>query len=434
MAEVTFDYQNLVEVEGGLRSEELDEARPRLRKAVEELLGNSPGFMRLPQTGEYAEASVGVAKEIRGSGATDFIHVGIGGSALGPMALQNALNHPYYNALPREARRGPRIHFAENTDPNTLAAILDVADPTSTWVNVVTKSGSTAETMANFLVIRGWLVDALGDFGYQGRTVATTDPEGGFLREIAEREDLRVLPIPPDVGGRFSVLTPVGLLPAAVAGLDVEALLAGAAQCVEEVNEQREEHPAVLGAAMYYLMDAARARNIRVMMTYADALERLAAWFVQLWAESLGKDGKGSTPHGAVGTTDQHSQVQLYMEGPQDKVVEIFEVEDHLRDLAMPEAYEDLEGVGYLGGHTMAELLSVECDATRRALTEAGRPNSTIRLGAVSEENLGYVFQALEIQTAMAGSLYGVNAFNQPGVEAGKQITYKRMGRPGYLT
>jgi len=432
MAEVTFDYQNLVEVEGGLTDRDLEGVGPRLREAADGFLGSPPGFMRLPKTTEYAEASARVAEEIRGSGATDFVHIGIGGSALGPMALHRALNHPYHNALPGEARRAPRIHFAENTDPATLSAILDVADPQRTWVNVVTKSGSTAETMANFLVIRGVLVDSLGDFGFQGRTVATTDPEEGFLKEIADREDLTVLPIPKDVGGRFSVLTPVGLLPAAVTGLDTNALLRGAAQCVDEVEEQGPEHPAVVGAAMHYLMDTARGRNVRVTMTYADALERLAAWFVQLWAESLGKDGKGSTPHGAVGTTDQHSQVQLYMEGPQDKVVEIVEVEDHPRDLTIPAAYEDLEGVGYLGGHTMAELLNVECDATRKALTEAGRPNSTIRLGAVNEENLGYLLQALEVQTAVAGALYGVNAFDQPGVEAGKQITYKRMGRPGY--
>jgi glucose-6-phosphate isomerase len=432
MAEVTFDYRNLLEVEGGLRSDELDEVRPRLQQAVDELLGSPPGFMRLPKTSEYAEASVGVAEEILGSGATDFIHVGIGGSALGPMAIQKALNDPYYNALPAEDRRGPRLHFAENTDPNTLAAILDFADATATWVNVVTKSGSTAETMANFLVIRGWLAEALGDFGYQERTIATTDPEEGYLKEIADREDLKLLPIPKDVGGRFSVLTPVGLLPASVTGLDVHALLAGAAQCVDEVNEQGTQHPAVVGAAMHYLMDTTRGRNVRVMMAYADALERLAAWFVQLWAESLGKDGKGSTPHGAVGTTDQHSQIQLYMQGPQDKVVEIVEVENHPRDLEIPRAYEDLDGVAYLGGHTLAELLNVECDATRKALTEAGRPNSTITLGTVSEENLGYLFQALEVQTAVAGSLYGVNAFDQPGVEAGKQITYKGMGRPGY--
>jgi glucose-6-phosphate isomerase len=432
MAEVTFDYQNMMEVEGGLQSGELDEIQPRLREAADGLLGEPPGFMRLPKTAEYAEASARVAEEVRGSGATDFIHVGIGGSALGPMAVHKALSHPYYNAIPGENRRGPRMHFAENTDPATLSAILDLADPEGTYVNVVTKSGSTAETMANFLVIRGALIDSLGDFGFQGRTIATTDPEEGFLKQIADRENLEVLPIPADVGGRFSVLTPVGLLPAAVAGLDIDALLAGAAQCVDEVNEQGAEHPAVVGAAMHYLMDTARGRNVRVMMTYADALERLAAWFVQLWAESLGKDGKGSTPHGAVGTTDQHSQVQLYMEGPQDKVIEIVEVEDHPRDLTIPEAYDDLEGVGYLGGHSMAELLNVECDATRRALTEAGHPNSTIKLRATNEQNLGYVFQALEVQTAIAGSLYGVNTFNQPGVEAGKQITYKRMGRPGY--
>src|ERR671917_1003837 len=244
MAEVTFDYQNLIEVEGGLQSGELDELGPRLREAADGLFGDPPGFMRLPKTGEYAEASSRAAEEIRTSGGTDFIHVGIGGSALGPMALHKALSHPYYNTLSGEARRGPRLHFAENTDPAALSAILDVADPKGTWVNVVTKSGSTAETMANFLVIRGFLVDALGDFGYQGRTVATTDPEEGFLKQIADRDDLKVLQIPQDVGGRFSVLTPVGLLPAAVTGMDAGALLAGAAQCVDELNEQGSEHPA----------------------------------------------------------------------------------------------------------------------------------------------------------------------------------------------
>ena len=429
MAEVSFDYRNLVDVEGGIQENELEEIRPRLEEAAKELLDGDLGFMQLPKTGRYVEVSKALAEDIRNSGATDFIHAGIGGSALGPMAVQKALNHPYYNQL--TDRGGPRIHFAENTDPASLSAVFDVADPQNTWVNAVTKSGSTAETMANFLVVRGFLEDALGD-GYRERTVFTTDPEEGFLNDISGREDIKTLPIPQNVGGRFSVLTPVGLLPAAVAGIDVDALLAGAAQCVDEVNEQGAEHPAVLGAAMHYLMDTARGRNVRVMMAYADALERTAAWFVQLWAESLGKDGKGSTPHGAVGTTDQHSQVQLYMEGPQDKVIEVVQVEDHPRDLEIPKAYEDVEGVGYLGGHSMAELLNVECDATQKALTEAGRPNCLIKLGGVNAENIGYLFQALEVQTAISGSLYGVNAFNQPGVEAGKNITYERMGRPGY--
>jgi glucose-6-phosphate isomerase len=430
MAKVAFDYTNLREVEGGIRDRELQELGPRLREAVDGFFKNPPGFMRLPKTTEFSYPSKALAEEVRSSGATDFIHVGIGGSALGPIALHRALNHPYYNLLP--SHPGPRLHFAENTDPATLAAILDVVDLPNTWVNVVTKSGSTAETIANFLVIRGALVEALGEGAYREHVVFTTDPEEGYLKQIANREGTQTLPIPSDVGGRFSVLTPVGLFPAAVTGLDADALLHGAAQCVNEVTQRGANHPAVQGAAYYYLMDISKGRNVRVMMPYADPLDRLAAWFVQLWAESLGKEGRGSTPHGAVGTTDQHSQVQLYMEGPQDKVVEIIEIEDHPRDLPIPKAYEGLEGVGYLGGHTMAELLNVECDATRKALLEAGRPNATIKLGTIDEEHLGYLMEALEVQTAIAGSLYGVNAFDQPGVEAAKQITYSRMGRPGY--
>ena len=429
MAEVSFDHTNLVEVDGGIPDAEFRELSPRLEEATSELLENPPGFFRLPKSVDPGPSKA-LAEEVRASGATDFIHIGIGGSALGPIALQRALNHPYYNAL--ADRGGPRVHFAENVDPTTLAAILDVADLRNTWVNVVTKSGSTAETMANFLVVREALTDVLGEDRYAGRVVFTTDPEEGYLNRISEHEGMRTLHIPPDVGGRFSVLTPVGLFPATVAGLDADALLRGAAECTDEVAEMGASHPAVQGAAYHYLMDMNKGRNVRVMMPYADALDRLAAWFVQLWAESLGKDGKGSTPHGAVGTTDQHSQVQLYMEGPQDKVIEILEVGEHARDLPIPEAYTDLEGVGYLGGHTMGELLNVECDATREALTQAGRPNSTIRMGAINGENLGYLFQALEVQTAIAGSLYGVNAFDQPGVEAGKQITYSRMGRPGF--
>jgi glucose-6-phosphate isomerase len=428
---VAFDYTNLTaEVKGGISAREFGEFRPHLRRAVDNILEDPRGFMRLPHTSEFSDPSEVLAGEVHASGATDFVHVGIGGSALGPIALHRALNHPYYNSLPN--RSGPRIHFAENTDPATLAAILDVANLSNTWVNVVTKSGSTAETVANFLVVRGALVEALGEDGYAERVVFTTDPGKGHLRQIADREGIRTLPIPPDVGGRFSVFTPVGLFPAAVLGLDVEALLRGAAQCVDEVAEEGVDHPAIRGSAYHFLMDTSHGRNVRVMMPYADALECTAAWFVQLWAESLGKEGKGSTPLGAVGTTDQHSQLQIYMDGPQDKVIEIVEIENHPRDLLIPKAYEDLEGVGYLGGHTMAELLNVECDATRKALTEAGRPNCTIKIGTVDEEHLGYLMQALEVQTALAGSLYGVNAFEQPGVEASKQITYSRMGRPGY--
>ncbi|MDQ3285988.1 MAG: glucose-6-phosphate isomerase, partial [Actinomycetota bacterium] len=242
MANVAFDYTNLVEVEGGIGDGELRDLRPRLDEAVNTFLENPPGFMRLPETNELSEPSKSLAEEVRASGTTDFVHVGIGGSALGPIALHRALNHPYYNLLAN--RGGPRLHFAENTDPATLSAILDVADPAGTWANVVTKSGSTAETMANFLVMRGALVEALGEDAYGERVVFTTDPEEGYLVQIAEREGIRTLQIPPDVGGRFSVLTPVGLFPAAVTGLNVDGLLRGAGQCVDEVTERGADHPA----------------------------------------------------------------------------------------------------------------------------------------------------------------------------------------------
>src|ERR671933_1220760 len=251
MAKVAFDYMNLREVEGGIGDRELQELRPRLEEAVDGFFKNPPGFMRLPETAEFSNLSKALAQEVRASGATDFIHVGIGGSALGPIALHRALNPPYYNLLP--SHPGPRLHFAENTDPATLAAILDVVDLPNAWVNVVTKSGSTAETIANFLVIRGALVEASGEGAYREHVVFTTDPGEGYLKQIADREGTKTLPIPPDVGGRFSVLTPVGLFPAAVTGFDVAALLKGAAQCVDEVAEERGDHPALVGAALHYL-------------------------------------------------------------------------------------------------------------------------------------------------------------------------------------
>src|ERR687885_103820 len=187
MANVAFNYTNLFEVEGGIGDGELQELGPRLEGAADELLEDPPGFMRLPKTAEFSNPSKALAEEVRVSGARDFIHVGIGGSALGPMALHRALDHPYHNLL-ADRSGTPRVHFAENTDPASLSAILDVVDLPNTWANVVTKSGSTAETMANFLVIRGVLVEALGESGYAGRVGFTTDPEEGYLAQIAGRE------------------------------------------------------------------------------------------------------------------------------------------------------------------------------------------------------------------------------------------------------
>ena len=406
-----------------------DEVRAKVRKM-------GPGFCRLP----YDDPSdmVRFVRERRGM-YSDFVVVGIGGSALGAIALISALSHPYYNILPEEKRGGPRVFFSDNVDPWQLRGLLDVLEPRRTLFNVVTKSGGTAETVATFLVVRRFLEDALGG-SWREHVVVTTDPERGDMREVARREGLPAFPVPPDVGGRFSVLSPVGLLPAAFAGIDVGELLAGARDMDRRLkNSSPEEDPAYIGAALNWIFYG-KGKRMTVMMPYSRALKELAEWFRQLWAESLGKkldlEGKvvqvGPTPLRALGATDQHSQVQLYVEGPPDKFFTFIVPEDYGADFVFPEYYPDLDAMGYLAGKRMSELIKAEQIATAYALAEAGRPSMTIKLPKVDPYHLGGLLYMFEMQTAYAGELFGVNAYDQPGVELGKRATYALMGRSGY--
>jgi glucose-6-phosphate isomerase len=354
---------------------------------------------------------------------------GIGGSALGAMALQSALRP-----------QSRRLVVLDNVDPEGVAAKLAGLDPLRTAVNVVTKSGSTAETMANLLVLLDWMERRLGP-DHVRRWSATTDPEKGDLLTLARRLGIPTLPVPPNVGGRFSVLTAVGLLPAAFLGLDVDGLLAGARAMRRHCWTARPaRNLGLLGASLLHLFATRRGRRIQVVMPYADALVHLADWYRQLWAESLGKKfdrrGRrvetGQTPVTALGATDQHSQVQLYMEGPPDKVVTFLEVARFRQDLLIPAGHADLPSLGYLGGHSLGQLLSAEKKGTEMALTAAGRPNFTYRLPETSAHVLGQLIYLFEFQTALSGELYGVDAFDQPGVEAGKVAAYALMGRAGF--
>lgn len=369
-----------------------------------------------------------------------FVVLGIGGSALGNIAVQTALHHPFYNLLPAERRGGPRLFVLDNSDPELNADLLDTIDLSRTAINVISKSGTTAETMASFLLFRDALARAVGEANLRDHIVLTTDPKGGFLREIGGREGWRMLDLPPKVGGRFSVLTPVGLLSAAVTGVDIRALLAGAAYGYSVAQERDPlRNPAALGA-MANVLCARSGKNITVMMPYAQRLRDVADWFRQLWAESLGKRvdrsgatvNVGTTPVKALGATDQHSQVQLYIEGPFDKLFDFIAVERYGAETPIPTAYADLEGVSYLGGHSFAELIAAEQRATAIALAEAGRPNMTHTLPEINAFTLGQLFMLLEMQTAIAGELYDINAFDQPGVEAGKVATYALLGRTGF--
>ena len=360
---------------------------------------------------------------------------GIGGSALGPLALQTAL---------RPRRR--RLVVLDNVDPEGVSAKLQGLDAARTAVNVVTKSGSTAETMANLLILLDWMERRLGP-RHVRRWTATTDPKKGELLVLARRLGIPALQIPPNVGGRFSVLTAVGLLPAAFLGLDVDGLLDGARAMRRHCwTASAQRNVGVLGAVLMHGMATRRGRNIMITMPYADGLVHLADWYRQLWAESLGKrvdrGGRevhaGPTPVAAVGATDQHSQVQLFMEGPFDKVITFAVLDDPGDDIRLapigevPGAAPLPPDLSYLVGHTLGELLRAEYEATASALAQHGRMSCTLRLPDLSATTFGEAVMFYQIAAGYAGVWYGVDPFDQPGVELGKKLTYAAMGRPGY--
>ncbi|MEW6697011.1 MAG: glucose-6-phosphate isomerase [Bacillota bacterium] len=387
---------------------------------------------------EVVEQVTKTADELRNR-CQNFVVLGIGGSALGPLAVHTALNHLHYNELPGDKRGGPRLYILDNVDPERVAALFDVIDPADTVFNVISKSGSTSETMAQFMIVYQMLREKLGD-AYARQMIATTDAAKGNLIKIARAEGYTTFIIPAGVGGRFSELSPVGLLPAAVCGIDIKELLAGAAY-MDKMCGQPDVfgNPAYMLAVLQYLA-MRRGKNISVMMPYTDALKYFADWYAQLWAESLGKrvslGGEeifvGQTPVKALGTTDQHSQVQLYTEGPFDKVVTFLGVDRYRTEVNIPRVFEEIPGIAFLGGHTLGELIKAEQMATEYALLKAQRLNFTITLPEVNAFTVGQLIQLLEIQTAFTGELLNINAFDQPGVEEGKNATYALLGRPGY--
>ena len=394
------------------------------------------GFLDLPDDEQQVKHCNELARWATDRGVRDVVVLGIGGSALGPIALRNSLLPPSWNMLSAANRNGrPRLHVLDNVDPGSMKSLLERLELGATLFIVTSKSGGTAETMAQYLVVR----DRLEDGGRPAREhlVFVTDPEQGALRRIAGHEKITALAVPPNVGGRFSVLSPVGLLPAALTGIDIAALLRGAKELRERCGADWTRNPAGSFAMLQWLADTQCGRHGHVFMPYADALREWAAWFVQLWAESLGKrrsDGAhvGPTPIAALGATDQHSQVQLFMEGPNDKTVTFLTVNGDTDDLAIPSRHADIPDLAYLGGHSLGELLSIEQKATSGALAARGRMNMTLALDALDAEHVGGLIMLLELATAYAGELYGVNAFDQPGVELGKRFTYGMFGRKGF--
>jgi glucose-6-phosphate isomerase len=397
------------------------------------------GFLALPEDREML-AGVREVADSFGQWFETLVVIGIGGSSLGARTVVDALLDPYWNEHDDEARdHFPRLYFLENPDPGSMEALLGRLDPRRTLFNVVSKSGGTAETLAQYLVVEDRLRSVLDEDAVRGHLLFTTDPASGPLRSMAEARGIPTLAVPENVGGRFSVLSPVGLLPAAATGVDVEALLAGAGAMASRcLNPDLERNPAGMLALLLHAADTELGHPVHVFMPYGDALRTLGQWFQQLWAESLGKvparggEGVGPTPLAAVGAVDQHSVLQLLMEGPRDKVVVFVRVREHGHRVAIPEPVFPDPALDYLGGHTLAGLLDAELQATREALRRAGRPSITLELDRVDARSLGEAFMLLQVATVLAGALYDVDPLDQPGVELGKRLTSGLLGRDGY--
>jgi glucose-6-phosphate isomerase len=330
--------------------------------------------------------------------------VGIGGSALGALTITEALgSEPPHYAL-------------DNVDPARTRTLLSELDLSKTVVHVVSRSGTTTETLATFFVVREAMAAAGVD--WTDRTVVTTGASGP-LRRLADEHDLPALAVPTGVPGRYAALSTVGLVSAALCGIDLEGLLAGARAVAEGLTGSLYECPAYAYGAMAVALEREGVR-VHVTMPYAEALERYAEWFAQLWAESLGKDGHGQVPVRALGATDQHSQLQRYRAGPSDVIVGFVRLRER-HDLAIPTPADG--ELAYLEDTTLGELLDAELDATAASLAEAGRPHLLVEIDRLDAYGLGELLYGMQAATIMAGELLGVNAFDQPAVEWGKQAT-----------
>lgn len=445
---VRVDYTNMTEKylgEKGISRSRLMQNRQLFKKAhvyVSENRGKDELFMgwtELPYNqNEIVKDILLTAKNIRRK-FDYFVVLGIGGSALGPSMAFNALCHLHYNELPKGKRKGPKFFVEDNVDPVRMKELLDVIDIKKTCFNVISKSGATSETMAQYLIVSDLLAKAGEDI--KEHLIFTTDEKKGNLVKISkELGGVKCYVLPDGVGGRFSELCPVGLLPAAVLGLDIKLLLKGAAYMDKLCKSADiDKNPALLCAALQVLC-MQDGKNVGVLMPYSDNLRFVSDWYAQLWAESLGKNqtlegeacNVGQTPVKALGVTDQHSQVQLYSEGPFDKVVTFLSVGSYKEKTPIPHGCKDIPDVSFLGGHTLEELIQAENKATAYALTKAGRLNYTIHMPEINEFTLGQLLFLFELQTAYAGAMLNIDTFNQPGVEAGKKATFALLGKSGY--
>jgi glucose-6-phosphate isomerase len=428
----------------GVSEKQLKQIAPRLKQIHQQMAAERKAgrlrFRDLPYDDDMTSA---VQKEVEHfrDRCDVLVVLGIGGSALGNIALQSALNPYTYNLLSDRTRPGPQLFVLDNVDPDQIKSVVDLITPRikRTVINVISKSGETAETASQFILFRDLLQQKLGK-KYKDNILATTDPNGGTLREHCREEGYRTLEVPDGVGGRFSVLSAVGLFSAAMCGIDTEALMQGAAEMDKMLKDpDPQKNMAAMIAAIHYILDQ-RGKKISVMMPYATGLYYLADWYRQLWAESIGKQNgltkknvfAGQTPVKALGTTDQHSQVQLYREGPNDKIITFLEVERFNNKLTIPSSMKQVDTLAYLAGSNFQTLINAEKLGTEYALLESQRPTITVQFPTVSPETVGQFLYLYECAVSYMGGLLEINTYDQPAVQLGKDATYALMGKAGF--
>lgn len=398
-----------------------DSAFKNLEKLIEKRNNKSIGFMDLPKRHGAVQAVNETASYIKDN-FNCLLVLGIGGSSLGGKAIISSLT---------DKNAAFKVLFVDNIDPDYFMDTLESIDINKTIFNVISKSGSTAETMSQFLVIFDTLTKKFGKEEAIKRVIFTTDPSAGALRPLCKEFGFKGLDIPSNVGGRFSVLSEVGLLAAKCAGVNIEEMLLGAQEIVDKGLKLDLENPVLKYSLIKYLYSLKGCNNT-VMMPYSTKLYEFSNWYVQLWAESLGKFGLGQTPIPAVGATDQHSQLQLFMDGPKNKFITFIGIEKNEHTINIPSFFKELEAFNYLSGHSINELLRAELLSTERALFENNVPSVRIELEKLDAYNLGALFMFFELAVAYTGELLSIDAYNQPGVELSKMYTYQMMGRKGH--
>ncbi len=404
----------------------------------EKEVGKTP-YRGLPFSEEAPKRIKNLVAKVKDN-CENLVVLGIGGSALGNTALHTALT-PYMYNLDDKQRTGPRLFVFDNIDPVQFGSFLDwIGDRLDkTIFNVISKSGQAAETISQFMIIHQLLLDKLKSKDCKERIIVTTDPKEGVLRDITKDSVFESLEVPENVGGRFSVLSDVGLFSAAMCGIDIDSLLEGARDMDEKVSgtDFFKNPAAIIAAINHYFYE--NGSKISIMMPYSYHLRDLTDWYRQLWAESLGKvkylDGKevniGPTPVRALGATDQHSQIQLYREGPNDKLFTFLQVNNFDKDPTIGPAPRCAPELDFLAGKKLSTLLNSEKRATEYALLESKRPCLTIIFPEVSAYTVGQFIYLYEVTTSIAGALHKVNPFDQPAVELGKEATFALMGKPG---